>query len=175
MTPLNEAVLAVLAALPRGGCYVWTGAWSDGDGCTEDFVHRGTRLLRRGAATYCCGLTLEVLYRAWAATRWPDLNSVALSAIRRDWFVAGEARTGPVAALVPRDLAIEVPPEDAQPGDFAQLWRRNGSGHSIVVLEVKAGRIRYLSTQRSTSGIGETSERIQTIHIARALVPPELK
>ena len=53
--------------------------------------------------------------------------------------------------------------ESARAGDFVQLWRRSGSGHSVVFLSWvrKGGKIvglRYWSTQPSTNGIGVSAE-----------------
>ena len=53
---------------------------------------------------------------------------------------------------------------DARRGDFAQIWRNNGSGHSVVFLDWvrEDGAIvglRYWSTQPATDGIGERVER----------------
>jgi hypothetical protein len=167
---LNPHILAALRAIPLGGGYDWnTKAPPRHDGSARSVVAQGVPLLRAGGSTYCCGLTLDVLTRAWDATEWPTLDAVALLAIKRSWFVAGADRTGPVAALVPRGLAVEVRLEDAQAGDLAQLWRRNGSGHSVIVLAVEGRRLTYWSTQASTGGVGERNETIHEIHVARAI------
>ena len=53
--------------------------------------------------------------------------------------------------------------ENAQEGDFCQLWRTNGSGHSVIFeSHIYDGDsiigINYRSSQKSTDGIGSSSE-----------------
>jgi hypothetical protein len=52
---------------------------------------------------------------------------------------------------------------DARAGDFVQIWRHRGTGHSVIFIDWvrKGGRIqglRYWSTQKSTQGIGYRTE-----------------
>src|SRR5690606_24179458 len=93
--------------------------------------------------TFCCGLTFEVFFKAWKL--WADkrrqpfaiggLDAKGLKRALSDWFCAGEVRSGPVEALVSRGLGVRIERlEDARPGDFVQLWRDSGSGHSVVFL-----------------------------------------
>jgi hypothetical protein len=53
--------------------------------------------------------------------------------------------------------------ENAQEGDFCQLWRTNGSGHSVIFeSHIYGGDIiigfNYRSSQKSTDGIGSSKE-----------------
>lgn len=195
---LNRYVVAVLETYPTDGTHPYN--WPrDGSyaGVTEDLVYEGEVVAQangKGEA-YCCGLTFEVLFKAWALwakkKRLPfrigDLDAKGLKALRSDWYCCGGVRSGPVEALVSRGLGVRIDkPGDARPGDFVQLWRTSGSGHSVVFIaweRDRKGRItamRYWSTQPATRGIGCRTERtsgegavdLEETFIARVGVPP---
>lgn len=188
---LNALVLEVLKGIPADGTheYWWprNGEGGDFGGSTADVVYDGAVVLKGEpkGRTYCCGLTLEVFVRAWE--RWcakrkapfaiGGLDAAGLRALKSDWFCCGEVRDGPVSALVPRKLGVRIDKlDDARPGDFVQLWRKKGSGHSVVFLgwERKDGEIaalRYWSTQPATRGVGERVERFEG---ENGLVPEKL-
>jgi hypothetical protein len=195
---LNSYVLEIIRAYPTDGTHRYW--WPKGgayDGVTEDLVYQG-EVVARGESegrTYCCGLTFEVWLRA--CERWHearvrkgdlrigDLDARGLKRLRGDWYCARGGLKGPEDALVPGGFGVKVvKPEDARPGDFVQLWRKSGSGHSVVFMgwEVERGEItgmRYWSTQKSTQGIGYRTERFagkagldrERLHIVRALPP----
>jgi len=196
---LNPFVLETLRAIPADGThdYWWPKDHEGGGygGVTKDLVYLGKTILtgEPQKRTYCCGLTFEVLVRAWeafaakkkAAFSIGGLEAAALGKVKNDWFCMGAVRDGPVSALVPRGLGAHISKlEDARPGDFVQLWRKKGSGHSVVFLawERKGGAqgeiagLRYWSTQTSTKGVGERTERMdgengldrEKLYIARA-------
>lgn len=195
--PLNAHVLRTIGAYPTDGThdYWWP---KDGtyDGTTCDLEYAGA-VVARGEAkkrTYCCGLTFEVWLRACEAAakkagkkelKIGELDAAALRKLKSDWYVATGKREGPVDALVPRGLGRRIErPADARPGDFVQLWRKNGSGHSVIFIawEREAGKIvgiRYWSTQPATKGIGVRIERFdgekgvkpEEIYIVRAFTP----
>lgn len=113
----------------------------------------------------CVGFTLNVALDALRDT--PVLASKTLGQMvefKRQWFIEGQRdRRGLVHALVTSDLGEAVALADGRPGDFAQFWRRNGSGHAVVVKEIirRDGRIvglKYISSQKSTHGIAEKTE-----------------
>jgi hypothetical protein len=173
---LNPLVVEVLRGYADDGAhkYHWpkTGGWK---GNTKDLVY-GDQLLAAGdpdGRCYCCGLTFEVFldaWRLWTLRRgrsWQivdfDLDRVRL--LHQQWFGSAADKTCVRTALVDNGLGHEVLDwEDAKPGDFVQLWRANGSGHSVVFLAWVRGAdgaiegIRYWSTQGSTQGIGERTE-----------------
>ncbi len=180
---LNALVLKIAESYPRDGTHPYH--WPKGSswaGTTRDLFYLGTRIADgdpQGRA-YCCGLTFEVLIRAWEAWsrarkadfRIGDLDAPALLRLRSDWYCSGSERRGPVAALVPRGLGVEVARiEDARPGDFVQIWRKNGSGHSVIFVAREGGGLKYWSTQNATNGIGYRTETYETAHIARVGVP----
>ncbi len=195
---LNPYVLAVLRRYPTDGThrYWWPkdGAY---DGVSEDLVYDGA-VIARGEPkrrTFCCGLTFEVWLRAlerWhgrkargGPLRLPGIDARAMKRLRGAWYCARGGVAGPEDALVPLGLGVVIRRlEDARPGDFVQLWRHSGSGHSVIFLgwERERGKIvamRYWSTQRATRGIGVRTERFgpprgidrARIHVVRALLP----
>lgn len=177
---LNARIVEVLRSYPTDGThtYHWpkSGSWG---GNTKD-LHYGGELFSAGdpeKRCYCCGLTFEVFleaYRAWCsaekcAFELPGIPDVAaLKAFRQRWFGAlGEKKTMQ-DALVTAKLGTAIAKlDDAEPGDFVQLWRNDGSGHAVIFLgwerdpKTKAiTALRYWSTQKSTNGIGERTETI---------------
>lgn len=175
---LIEHIDAAAHRLPLGRGYAWPVADKSIGGCFDDLVFDNVIVLKAGPGTYCCGVTLEMLWRGWEAhvaeqggRLLGGLSVQDAKALRREWFCIG-TRRGPVDALVPRGLGVEVPVGEARRGDFAQLWRPDGSGHSVFVLNVGRGRISYLSTQRSTKGLGARVEPApREIYVVRPIVP----
>ncbi len=179
---VNADVLEAAYAFDDGGGYEWRDT-----GTPEALVHDGQTLLERSAeGTYCCGYTLAVVLRA-ARSRGllEDVSFEQIQRFHKDWYgiptdVTPEPETLVVRALEQSDLGHAVPLEDALPGDFVQLWRESGSGHSVVLVQllreevdgaagaaggsgavVELGAIiglRYRSSQGSTDGIGDREE-----------------
>ena len=173
----NAHVLVVADSYPTDGThrYHWPkrGTWI---GNTRRLLYDG-QVLAEGdpqGRCHCSGLTFEVFLRAWE--RWaqasgrpyriPGLDLAGVKRFQRAWFGAGGDRATLHTALTERDLGRRVTDlAKARPGDFVQLWRHSGSGHSVVFRgweRDEEGRIlgiRYWSTQSSTNGIGERTER----------------
>ncbi len=158
------------------------------DGVEVDLIYDGERVARaRGdGATYCCGVTFEVFFRAWRTwsddTKIGDLDGDGVRALIADWFCPTMGHSGVVAALVERGLGTIVPPQEAMAGDLCQFWRsvdlEKPSGHSVLFLgfgERDGERtLEYWSSQPATAGIGTHSEVIGPgweIHIVRVGVP----
>jgi len=179
---LNEIVLRLADGYPADGThrYYWPkgGDWA---GTTRDLVYGGRKVCEgdpKGRA-YCCGLTFEVFFRAWEAWcaergepfRIGDLDADGVVRLRKLWYGSDRSvgeknvRRTLQHALESTGLGRAVPPEKARPGDFVQLWRESGSGHSVIFLGWKKdakGRItaiRYWSTQTATDGIGINEEK----------------
>lgn len=169
--PMSSHVLAVAQSLPRGGGYHWDPTGTTG-GVLADVVHRGATIVRAGRGSYCSGLTFDVWWRALKlAGAKPDLTVDEMRQLQRRWYCADGGRRGPLDALEPLGLGVAV--TDPQPGDVAQLWRRDGSGHTVIVLEHTDGLLRYLSSQKSTGGVGERVERVAELYAVQAQVPSE--
>ena len=82
------------------------------------------------------------------------------------WYGATELDDRTLVVLAAETLGVGrgVPLDAAQPGDFVQIWRSNGSGHSVLFLdwvEEEGERVgfRYRSSQGSTDGVGDATER----------------
>src|SRR3989304_1525580 len=163
---LNDHVKAVLRGYPTDGSHPYY--WPEGaafDGVTRELFYKGRSIAHpdEQKRTYCCGLTFEVWLTAismWAGEEGKaplDLHFDAgeMVKIKAEWFVATGGRGGPVDALVKRGLAIQIEKgEEAREGDFVQLWRKSGSGHSVIFLERKIQDdmvigFKYWSTQKS--------------------------
>ena len=182
---LNEVVLELLKLYPTDGSHRYH--WVDGfDGVTTNILYQGEIVAKaeEEMRTYCCGLTFEV-YMLAAQLRARQKNvplslggmtSWGVRKMKADWFVATGLRGGPFDALVSRDLGKRIEYEEALAGDFIQLWRYTGSGHSCILIDRDADGFRYWSTQPSTNGIGYRRENFRVIkrdelYITRAFDP----
>jgi len=103
--------------------------------------------------------------RAAAARRLLKNKTVdQILKFQKEWYGATETDKEKLCALAVQNLGIgrEVPLDEAQPGDFVQLWRTK-SGHSVLFLGwaeengEKVG-LRYRSSQPATDGIGDRVE-----------------
>lgn len=142
-------------------------------GVTRDLYLGGQRVAHGepDGRTFCCGVTLEAFHAAYL--RWIEENGepggTALTPenwadFMRYWFVLEKNGPGPSLALEEFGLGRTINPEDALPGDFVQIWRRQGSGHSVIFLswvrdeEGEISGFRYWSSQPGTDGIRPTIE-----------------
>lgn len=190
----NQAVLDVIVSYPTDGKhgYWWPkeGGWL---GTTRDLKYGGKTIAVGDplGRCYCSGITFEAFFRAWEAWSGQDSDSLrignmdvpAINRFRKLWYGA-DSSAGKEAqrktlqyALTSMDLGSVVGDlNDAKPGDFVQLWRANGGGHSAVFLSWvrEAGgsisRIRYWSSQGSTNGIGVKEESVGP----KAVLPEEI-
>jgi hypothetical protein len=176
-TDFAKLVLEVARAYPTDGThgYYWPkgGSWP---GTTMDLFYMGKKVCEGDAKKrcFCCGITFEVFFRAYenycAKAKKPfrilDLDPEGIGRLRHEWFGPTEKdRTTLQKAIVTFKLGKAVPLEDARPGDFCQLWRHSGNGHSVIVVALekdaagKPASLRYWSTQSSTNGISEHVEK----------------
>lgn len=154
-----------------GGGYKWGGGVS---GVCIALFHNG-KLIRgynEGGPSHCCGFTLSVAFIV-ATNRGllEDKTENQVKQFSRDWYGAGgiykndgeECGKLCVTALVNLGIGYEVSLEDAKEGDFCQIWRTNGSGHSVIFIShIYDGDniigFNYRSSQKSTGGIGDSKE-----------------
>lgn len=183
---LNKAILESVTKLNehKGKGYKWNNSL---DGSIGDVLWENKIILKGNPEnfTYCCGLTLQAYLMACTAVDKHLGNPSDVLAIKRKWFIMDSVQPiyenkGPVDALEPKGHGREVMIEEAEPGDLVQLWRKNGSGHSVIFIQsftengVKA--LKYWSTQPSTQGIGYRTEYfegvqnpITHVHICRPI------
>ena len=172
---LNGHVVAVLMTYPTDCThkYFWpkTGTWS---GNVRTLRYDGEVLFEGDpqGRCYCCGLTFEVFLQAFERLckeverpyKIKDFDAAKARRLKSQWFGSAEDRSALRTAIVENGLGIEVKDwETAREGDFVQLWRRSGTGHSVIFKSWKrSGKeivgLVYWSTQASTDGIGENTE-----------------
>ncbi|MCA9319159.1 MAG: hypothetical protein KDB53_00420 [Planctomycetes bacterium] len=173
----NRQVMKIVESYPTDGthAYHWpkSGTWR---GCTRDLNYGGELLFEGDAEkrAYCCGLTFEVFFRAWEAWcrdekvpfKIAGRDAAGVRKLQQQWFGSSDDKSCLRTAIVDGGLGFELAEKDwkkAKPGDFVQLWRNSGSGHSVVFIDwvEKNGRIQgleYWSVQKSTRGIGRRKE-----------------
>ncbi len=176
---LNTYILDVIETYPTDGThdYYWPkdGGWS---GNARTLYYDGKVLLEGDpkGRCYCCGLTFEVFLQAFEAWckkvkrpyKIKDYTAKDVLKLKHAWFGSNGDRSTINGAVTSRKLGKRLTKwEDAKPGDFVQLWRHNGSGHSVVFKAwKKKGKkivgLTYWSTQGSTDGIGERTELFGT-------------
>ncbi|TWT38205.1 Transglutaminase-like superfamily protein [Posidoniimonas corsicana] len=158
-----DEVLDVAERYANGGGYHWTPGNS---GSPVTLTHRGQVVLPKGEGSFCCGYTLAVVFEVAQQRGLLDNKTFEqLKRFQRDWYGDGpnSRETLVVKAVERLGIGCRVEHADAQPGDFVQLWRTSGSGHSVVLLDwVREGGeivgLRYRSSQKSTDGIGDRTE-----------------
>lgn len=172
----NDVVLRLLAGYPTDGTHDYL--WDDGyDGTTRDIWYLDALVAEADEARdcFCVGITWEVYMRAFQEIDAGNggegvLNGLDVQDVlefRTDWYVRDLWGSGPSLAFDNWGLGVEVTDlADALPGDFVQLWRHSGSGHSVIFLGWQTsgdGAITgmdYWSCQGSTDGIGYASEAV---------------
>lgn len=156
-------VIDVARSFPDGGGYHWE---SGSTGVKEPVNFKGDCLLEATEeGSFCCGYTFAVAMRvAEERGLLADKSVDDAKRFLKDWYGApGGDKTLVVLAVENLGVGEAVSFEDAQPGDFVQLWRAGGSGHSVIFLKwieedgQKVG-FRYRSSQKATDGIGDRTE-----------------
>src|SRR4051812_36132606 len=169
-------VVKIARSFPDGGGYEWKGS-----GVPEDIRFDGTMILPKGKATYCSGFTFAVAMKSAGERGLLSGKSVDdIRAFQKQWYGSTKesAETQCAYALEKLGIGRAVKQDDAQAGDFLQLWRTNKSGHSVVFLEWirEDGQpigIKYRSTQKSTNGIGDRTEYFADVPGHEGSVDPQ--
>lgn len=177
---LNGYVLTAIKTYQGGSYpYLLNDDYAHYNGVTADIYYQGSLLLRAdptgSRASHCVGITFEVFYRAMQArnraagldvSSFNGMSFAQLQDFVLRWYAASgsKAESNPAAAIVKYGLGQQVVTwETAQPGDFVDFSRTNGTGHSVIFLNwirrdgVIVG-LRYWSSQGSTGGIGYREE-----------------
>ena len=179
IAPMNRYVMKVVESFPTDGSNpYWWPKTNEYDGATTDVYFMGKKVMRGDPAdqcrSYCCGLTLQVFYLALqeyekAGNTIPPypLTPEKSGNFKWLWFCPEVKSPGPLLALEEYKMGRKITHfEEAIPGDFVQLWRNNGSGHSVIFIDWerddtgKIKALKYWSTQPVTKGIGLRVEPI---------------
>ncbi|MFH0794421.1 MAG: hypothetical protein V2A74_10360 [bacterium] len=174
---VNQYVLKMIETYPTDGTHTYW--WprkgeSSYDGATTDVLYMGQCVMKGEpqGRTYCCGLTLEVFFRAMEAynkdhgiKQIGSLTPEESGKFKHLWFCPESKSPGPNLALNEFKLGKRVENyEDARPGDFVQIWRNSGTGHSVIFMgwvrddKGEITGMKYWSTQPKTNGIGYAEE-----------------
>ncbi|MCX7765874.1 MAG: hypothetical protein N2246_04105, partial [Candidatus Sumerlaeia bacterium] len=173
----NNWFINEFQSYPTDGTYPYK--W-EGNGITHDIYYQGTLILADnvpGNYCYCSGITFQVFMDAyqkyndyWGYSSIYGLTPAQISAFRREWYGIYSRRCA-VEAITKYKIGYEIPytqKEKVRRGDDVQLWRWNGSGHSVIFdswVRDSANNIiglNYWSTQSSTNGIGYRTEYFGT-------------
>ena len=165
-------------ATPHGGY-----GWDDPKdfGIPEDVTYLDKPWLQKfdpnGTATHCSGATLWAFCKTYKALvgEMTPMNSLSLMGMRhfqRLWYNAADNFKGPVDALLFADVGHVVVPEQIEGLEFAQLWRNDGSGHSVIVVDRTIKNLFYWSSNKAfnnnPAGMGFREEKlshIKTLHV----------
>lgn len=162
---ITQLALSAANSFAAGGGYQLGGT-----GIPFDIVFNGKVIVARDDQWFCSGFTFAtVMEAARRAGLLSGKNAAQIKKFQQEWYGASsspsvaEQQAGPAMA----NLGIGGPilATQAKPGDFAQIWRTNNSGHSVVFLgwlkdaSGKVVGLRYKSAQPKTNGVGVTEEK----------------
>jgi hypothetical protein len=175
---MNQYVVEVVKSFPTDGTHTyWWPKENIYDGATTDVYCMGKKVMRGEpqGRTFCCGLTLEVFYRAMEKYDkkhgLEGVKNLPLDRVKnfqRLWFCPKSKAWGPGEALTAYGMGKMIKNfEDARFGDFLQFWRTSGSGHSVLFVKwirdennnIKG--FQYWSAQKKTNGIGYSEEHFE--------------
>ncbi len=172
----NQLILDLVDTYPTDGSYgyYWPSG-SDWPGTTRDLWYQGQQVAYGDEQnrSYCSGLTWEVFMRAFEiADERTDgdgtINGMTVDDLydfRTDWYVRDLWGDGVGIAVENYGIGERITDfADVQPGDYVQIWRHSGSGHTFVFIdwllddEDDIVGVTYWSTQGSTDGIAYKDE-----------------
>lgn len=173
---MNGYAVDILEEYPRDGThpYAWVNTYT---GVTRDLYYKNERIAKANPdgskSCYCCGITFEDFFRAMKQLNSDlnvaeDINGMSAADMRyfiHLWFVQSMWGDGPGIALRYFGLGDNISEfKNVKKGDYVQLWRTTGSGHSVIFMnwttnaEGDTTGLRYWSTQGSTNGINYNIE-----------------
>lgn len=121
-------------------------------------------------STYCTGYTFATFFvTAMNRGLLDDFTNEDIKKIHQIWN-QGDSSKKPklnVDALTKvintnvKPLGEEVSLEDAQAGDFVQIWRSSGSGHSVIFVDrvIQNGKIVGIKYYSSNAGVNQNTGR----------------
>jgi hypothetical protein len=196
----NEHIINIIDDYENDGSYPYS--WVSGyKGVSRDLYYHGEKIANANPdsshSTYCCGLTFEVYFRSIMEYNkgqgYPqDLNGMKVEDFDDFislWFVQEVKGDGPGLALEAYGLGQKIEKmKDVKKGDFVQIWRTSGSGHSVIFInwtvneEGDTTGMRYWSTQPGTNGANYNTEYFSgfggkvdrsVTHYSRAFAPED--
>lgn len=179
-TDLNDYVQDVIATFTFRSPYLLNNDYANYNGVTENLFY-GDRLLAKAHPSgtrysHCSGITFEVFFKAMQARNRKlglspdDFNGMSFDNLfdfLLTWYVAnGPKRTSNIEVAVEKyGIGTKISRlNDAKRGDFMDISRRNGTGHTVVFQnwvrdsQGKITGVRYWSSQGSTNGVGYHTE-----------------
>jgi hypothetical protein len=160
----RKLVYDAVHALPTHQPYFWEQS-ENSPGVPFDIIHKGQSIVKSNNNVHCSGTTFTSV---WVAGNrmglFNDMSPAQVKDFQLRWFGARgdtERQQGP--AMERLGIGGPIKMEDAAPGDFVQLWRKSGTGHSVIFLDwvrdEDTGNVigfKYRSAQGK--GIGTTKE-----------------
>lgn len=192
---LNKTILETLDTYDRDGSYPYS--WKNSyKGVSQDLYYQNCLIANAkkdsSYSTFCCGITFEVYFKSIMKVlgEGKDLNGMTAKDFEdfiAKWFVLEVNGDGPGLALEAYGLGKSIDHmKDVIAGDFVQIWRNNGSGHSVIFIDwlinenADTTGMKYWSTQPSTKGINFNKEYFDSYggkvdksvtHYSRAFCP----
>jgi hypothetical protein len=162
---INKDVFDAAKGYPdgQGGLYNLGGS-----GVIETIYHKGDIVLKYTGSTYCNGASFTIAMNVINKRNlFANKTLREVKRFQQIWYGADpntlERQQGP--ALEYMGIGKNILQTEAIPGDFAQIWRTNNSGHSVVFLgwaeeNGKIVGINYRSSQGKGpgSGVGNRTE-----------------
>lgn len=142
----NDYVLQAVKTYPTDGSEPY--AWVNDPGyygISRDLHYLGQQYIKADAQkrSYCSGITFQVFMEAYEQYNTDHglegIGNIAdledLEEFRRKWYGVGGDRRTIKHALESSGLGYQVADlSEVQAGDFVQLWRFNGSGHTVIFI-----------------------------------------
>ena len=172
---MNEYFIKYAETLPRDGSIKYR--WRGGDGVTTDVSYKGCILIKNKEpqdknTAFCCGLTFETFIKGFEifnkeiGNKENDIWNLSLDQMKdffHKWYIQEVSKGfwwGPTDAITYYKMGFQITDfHKLKKGDFCQIWRKKGSGHSVIVNAVKFDKngkpiaLCYWSVQGSTNGI----------------------
>ena len=194
---LNKTILKTLSKYKRDGSYPysWVGGYK---GVSRNLFYQDCMIANANPdsshSTYCCGISFEIYFESIMSILKDkdDLNGLKATDFEdfiSKWFVQEKNGDGPGLALQAYGLGKSIKRmQDVLPGDFVQIWRSSGSGHSVIFIKWLINEnsdttgMTYWSTQPSTNGINYNDEYFDgfggkvdksVTHYSRAFTPQQ--
>jgi len=191
-TGFNAFIMAAAQGFGQAD-YLW-----QGDGVTREIYYQSTLIAAPYAADkcHCVGATFQVYmtaFEAWdkqyagSSGSLRGLTPAQVKELKKIWFVATSDESGAQGALVGLGLGTKVTSlAQARQGDPVQIWRNNGSGHSVIFdsWKMDGGQITgitYFSCNSGgpgfateTVGSGTKDVTLSRIYVGHPLPPSDL-